>query len=62
MSGFSNIHQIQNLFSFYFIKNSSFLFMQMCCLKSGLGKTTLETLSLFESDAFEVLPLGNISV
>lgn len=56
----SNIHQVQNLFSLISQQIQISLFLQMSSLKSGIWRTSLEILSLFESNVFEVFPLGNI--
>ena len=58
--GLSNIHQVQDLFSLISQQIQISLFLQMSSLKSGIWRTSLEILSLFKSNAFEVFPLGNI--
>lgn len=56
----SNIHQARNLFPLTSQQIQVSLFPQMSSLKSGIWRTSLEILSLFEGNAFEVFPLGGI--
>lgn len=56
----SNIHQAQNLFPLISQQIQISLFPQMSSLKSGIWRTSLEILSLFEGNAFEVFPFGGI--